>query len=349
MEGTEVAEYQAMYKSELAINTTKVETGGLSGWMMATKTFRSTSLLEKFDKNLISASLVSSAESVTYDIGKVVISSSFFQSLSVDEDIVDVTEDGETLEEGEIRNMVKAKDRKGGTQTKGTKKGYQLGRSKDLRAMNMKAGIVTRILTTIVLVVSGFVGDLVNISISKGSSKKVLGPDEIEPNQSAFVKGRMILENVLLETELVNGYYLPNITDCCTIKLDILKAFDTVKWGFITSVIQAMRLLVNSVELEGLFTSALGIRQGGSLCPYLYVIMDNDLSGMLNQAAVDGHFGYHPQCQQVKFHISALLTIILVLADGYVCSLDGVLEVMHQFAGLSGLQINVTKSSIFAA
>lgn len=71
---------------------------------------------------------------------------------------------------------------------------------------------------------------------------KAILPDAIEPNQCAFVKGRLLLENVLLATELVNGYHLPNTSDRSTIKLDISKAFDTVKWGFITSVLQAMGL-----------------------------------------------------------------------------------------------------------
>lgn len=71
---------------------------------------------------------------------------------------------------------------------------------------------------------------------------KVLLPAVIEHNQSAFMKGRLLPENVLLATEIVNGYHLSNVTDMCTIKLDISKAFDTVKWSFITPVLQAMGL-----------------------------------------------------------------------------------------------------------
>lgn len=38
-----------------------------------------------------------------------------------------------------------------------------------------------------------------------------------------------------------------------------------------------------------------------------------------------------------------------MFTDGKEDSLKGVLEVMDQFAGMSGLQINASKSSIFAA
>ncbi|WZZ63719.1 hypothetical protein YC2023_075089 [Brassica napus] len=96
----------------------------------------------------------------------------------------------------------------------------------------------------------------------------------IEPNQSAFIKGRLLSENVLLDNELVNGYHLPSISDRCTIKLDISKAFDTVKWSFITAVLPAMGLPCQFIrwiylcvstasfsvaingELEGFFSSA---------------------------------------------------------------------------------------------
>lgn len=36
---------------------------------------------------------------------------------------------------------------------------------------------------------------------------KAIFPEAIEPNQTAFIKGRLLLENVLLASELVNGYH----------------------------------------------------------------------------------------------------------------------------------------------
>lgn len=130
---------------------------------------------------------------------------------------------------------------------------------------------------------------------------QVLMPTAIEPNQSAFVKGRLLLENVLFASELVNGYHKSTTSPRCDIKFDISKAFDTVKWTFITSVLKAMNLPDQFIQwinvcistasfsvavngnLEGFFSSARGIRQGFSLSPYLYVIMNNVLSKILNE------------------------------------------------------------------
>ena len=196
---------------------------------------------------------------------------------------------------------------------------------------------------------------------------KIIFPEAIEANQCAFITDRLLLENVLLASELVSGYHRSVTEAKCAIKFDISKAFDTVKWSFITSVLLAMGLppqFVNWIRLcittaafsvsvngslEGFFTSARGIRQGCSLSPYLYVILNNVLSKLLNKAAAAGEFAYHPQCEGVKLTHLSFADDILVFTKGTTGSLMGVLEVMKRFARMSGLHINVAKSSIFAS
>lgn len=65
-------------------------------------------------------------------------------------------------------------------------------------------------------------------------------PTTIELNQCAFVQGRLLLENVLLATEVVKDYHKSNISSRSAIKLDILKAFDSVRWSFIEAVLRSM-------------------------------------------------------------------------------------------------------------
>lgn len=61
-------------------------------------------------------------------------------------------------------------------------------------------------------------------------------------------------------------------------------------------------------ELVGYSNSERGIRQRYSFSMYLYVIANNVLSRMLNMAARQGPFGYHPKCQIWKLRFSALQT-----------------------------------------
>lgn len=50
----------------------------------------------------------------------------------------------------------------------------------------------------------------------------------ILPSQTAFVQGRLLLENTVLASELINGYHKNKGTKKITIKVDIAKAFDTL-------------------------------------------------------------------------------------------------------------------------
>ena len=196
---------------------------------------------------------------------------------------------------------------------------------------------------------------------------KSILPEAIEQNQSVFIKGRLLLENVILASELVNGYHKKSNSNRAAVKFDISKAFDMVKWSFITSVLRAMGLPAQFIlrirvcistaafsvsvngSLEGFFTSARGIRQGCSLSPYMYVILNNVLSKMLNKAAATRKFDYHPQCREVRLTHLSFADDILVFSDGSLSSLQGILEVLEKFTNISGLHINASKSSVFAS
>lgn len=54
----------------------------------------------------------------------------------------------------------------------------------------------------------------------------------IGPSQSAFIKGRSIMDNILLMQGVVRGYHRDQGQPRCAIKLDIMKAYDSVEWNF---------------------------------------------------------------------------------------------------------------------
>ena len=55
--------------------------------------------------------------------------------------------------------------------------------------------------------------------------KKFL-PDIIGPNQSAFIIGMSIIDNVLMAQELVRRYGRTTLSSRCAIKIDLQKAFE---------------------------------------------------------------------------------------------------------------------------
>ncbi|KAL4581753.1 hypothetical protein LXL04_006281 [Taraxacum kok-saghyz] len=55
----------------------------------------------------------------------------------------------------------------------------------------------------------------------------------VDVNQSAFIPGRVITDNILLSQELMKGYTCAHGSPRCALKVDIQKAYDTVNWNFL--------------------------------------------------------------------------------------------------------------------
>lgn len=69
--------------------------------------------------------------------------------------------------------------------------------------------------------------------------KRIL-PNLIVINQTTFIQDRLLIENLLLATELVNDYHQEVGPSRCAIKIDISKAFDFVQWPFLLNTLKAM-------------------------------------------------------------------------------------------------------------
>ncbi|XP_015160335.1 uncharacterized protein [Solanum tuberosum] len=65
-------------------------------------------------------------------------------------------------------------------------------------------------------------------------------PSLVSLNQSGFIKGRSISENIMLAQEIIHQIKKPNIGSNVIIKLDMAKAYDRVSWSYICLVLRRM-------------------------------------------------------------------------------------------------------------
>jgi len=183
--------------------------------------------------------------------------------------------------------------------------------------------------------------------------------------QNAFVKGRQILDSVLIANECLDSRIKSGVPGLLC-KLDVEKAYDHVNWDFllymlrrcgfgerwcswIAHCISSMRfsVLVNGTP-SGFFSSSRGIRQGDPLSPLLFVIVMEAFSKLLSITILRGFlsgFSVGSDSNGVV-NISHLLfaddTLVFCGANSdYLLYLH---MLLLSFEAVSGLKINLDKS-----
>lgn len=149
-------------------------------------------------------------------------------------------------------------------------------------------------------------------------------PKIITTNQSGFVKGRSIAENILLTQEIIEDIGKPRKGSNVVIKLDMAKAYDHVAWPFICFMLRQLGFCENWIDLiyrfssnnwysliingsrHGFFKSERGLRQGDPLSPSHFIVSVELFCQMLNNLKNNPKFrGFYmnPQGPQIT-HLS---------------------------------------------
>lgn len=187
----------------------------------------------------------------------------------------------------------------------------------------------------------------------------------ISDNQSAFVKGRSITDNIIVAFETqhyINGKRQGN-NGVLALKADMSKAFDRVEWGFLRGIMSKLgfcskwvMMCVSSVSMNILYNGSpvqsfipqRGLRQGDPISPYLFIMITEGLSALLRNAESRGIL------HGVAFTKRApKVTHLLFADDSYfffnakVSEVQAFMNIIHLYSVASGQIMNADKSTVY--
>jgi hypothetical protein len=197
---------------------------------------------------------------------------------------------------------------------------------------------------------------------------KLILPHIISHNQSAFIPGRLISDNILAAYETLHSMHtwMYGKVGYMALKLDMSKAYDWVEWVFLVEVmrrmgfaerwIQLIMKCVSSVTYSviingnpvGNIRPTQGIRQGDPSSPYLFILCAKVLSFRLHQAEQNGLLRgvptspRGPRLNHLFFADDSLLFCKTTIQDW-----QWLVAILDMYEWSSGQKLNRDKTAVF--
>ncbi|GJW45433.1 putative RNA-directed DNA polymerase, eukaryota, reverse transcriptase zinc-binding domain protein [Tanacetum coccineum] len=183
--------------------------------------------------------------------------------------------------------------------------------------------------------------------------------------QMAYIKGRQIIDGPLMVEEII-FWAKKAKKHLMILKVDFEKAFDSLNWSFLFSILKQMGFSVKwrnwihsclnsahaSVLVNGSPTKEFkierGLRQGDPLSPFLFILAVEALNVALLEATNNNVFhGFH--VGKEKVHISHLQFAddALIMGEWFYSNAKNLSRILTCFHLASGLKVNFNKSKLF--
>ncbi|XP_019235632.1 PREDICTED: uncharacterized protein LOC109215963 [Nicotiana attenuata] len=155
-------------------------------------------------------------------------------------------------------------------------------------------------------------------------------PKIISANQSGFVKGRNISENIMFAQEIVHGIKKPTMGSNMVIKLDMAKAYDRVSWSFTYIMLRRMGFSEMIVDM-------------------IWRTMSNNWYSVIVNGTRYLFHGFYmekrgPQINRLSFAVD-----IIIFTSGRRTSLRKIMWILSNYESTSGQLINRHKSHFMTA
>jgi hypothetical protein len=184
----------------------------------------------------------------------------------------------------------------------------------------------------------------------------------ISSNQSAFIKGRNLVDGVLIVNEVVD-WMKKTKTECFIFKVDFEKAYDSVDWGLLEYMLQRcgfcdkwitwMKACVfagnMSVLVNGSSTREnMSLKQGDPLAPFLFLLVVEGFSDIMRKAENMSLFKGISIGRTPPVTISQLqyANDTLCIGEASMDNLWTLKAILRGFEMASGLKVNFWKSGL---
>jgi len=184
----------------------------------------------------------------------------------------------------------------------------------------------------------------------------------ISKSQSAFIKGRQILDPILIANECIDSRLRSGVPGIIC-KMDLEKAYDHVNWEFLLYMLRRcgfgekwcrwiahcisivrFSVLINGSPF-GFFSSSRSLRQGDPLSPLLFVFVMEVLSRMIS-AAVNGGLLEGFKIGDADFSHLLFADDTLIFYSALDSQLRNLQSLFLLFGAASGLKVNLAKSNL---
>lgn len=168
--------------------------------------------------------------------------------------------------------------------------------------------------------------------------------------QSVFIKGRNILDGVLLLNEILD-LAKRDKRKCLVIKVDYEKAYDSICWKYLRYLLIRIGfgdrwLRVNGSNTED-FKVEQVLRQGGPLSPLLFVIVMEGLTRLVKRAVELGDFNGFGFGEGAVVDILQFVDDIIIIGDGSNGNLWSMKVFLRGFEVIRGLKVNFSNNNIY--
>ncbi|CAL0299683.1 unnamed protein product [Lupinus luteus] len=188
----------------------------------------------------------------------------------------------------------------------------------------------------------------------------------VSPQQRGFLKERHIFYCICLASEATNLLDHKTFGGNVILKLDIRKAFDTMDWDFLLKTLTAfgfnqkftnwINVILNSAKLSvnvngnsvDFFECKRGVRQGDPLSPLFFCIAEDVLSRGITNLVAEGKLSTISGPGNIKTTSHVLYADdVLVFCKGLKKEIDGLNQILRDYANNSGQVINHSKCKFY--